>query len=698
MNHFTGRDMPHVCASNRLSSIVLAAAFALWPIAATAQSLPAGWTHTDVGLNTDATSATGAGSSFTIVGKGTDIAGTSDQFTFVYRQVTGDVDVIARVASIQSSSTWSKAGIMVRASLSPSAAHATMYAKISGQLVFRRRPAAGLSTLITNAGAGYPPVWVKLERRGSAITSFRSADGVTWKMIGSETVSLPATFYVGLMTLSGSKPKTATSQFTNVTVAAPGSPVNAPPQVSLWSPADKATFTAPAIVNLAATATDADNGVAQVEFYANNNLVGTAKTSPYTHSWTPAAGTYSLTAVARDTAGAVATSAPRSITVNGGGQTNTPPTVSLTAPAAGATYAAPASVTISANAADANGSVVRVDFYAGSTLVGSDTTSPYDVTWSNAPAGSHSLTAVARDNQNAATVSAARSITVSTTTTNTPPTVSLTAPAAGTTYTAPASMAVTANAADTNGYVTRVDFYAGSTLVGSDTTSPYSVTWSSAPAGSYSLTAVAYDNQNASTTSAARNITINTAPANTPPTVSLTAPAAGSAYTAPASVTIAANAADTNGYVTKVDFYAGSTLVGSDTTSPYSVTWNNAQAGSFTLTAVAHDNAGAATTSASRSITINNPPLLQHALFLPSPDHATVTRYTLDVFTAGANPASAVPMGTQDLGKPPIVNGECNVDIAATISGLPGGNYFATVVAVSPGGTSTRTTSAVFAR
>jgi regulation of enolase protein 1 (concanavalin A-like superfamily) len=600
MSYSTGRAVLRVCTAGRLFLIVIGA-FALWPTVAGAQTLPAGWTHTDVGRPHVSGSASGSGSTITVIGSGIEIGGTADQFTFVYRQVSGDVDVIARVASQQASSTWSKSGVMVRASLGGSAAHAVMYAKTAGQLAFRRRPTTGYSTIHTDAGPGYAPVWVKLERRGTAITAFRSADGVTWKMTGSVALSLPTTFYVGLVTTSGSKSTKATTQFTNVTVRAPGAAVNTPPTVSLWSPTDGATFTAPTIVNLAATANDADSGVALVEFYANNTLVGTDSASPYTYAWTPATGTYSVKAVARDTAGALATSAPRNITVNGV-TTNTPPTVSLTAPAAGSTYVAPASVTITANAADANGSVARVDFYVGPTLVGSDTTSPYGVTWSNAPAGLYSLTAVARDN-------------------------------------------------------------AGAT-----------------------------------TTSASRGITVNAASANTPPTVSLTAPAAGSSYIAPASVTIAANAADANGTIARVDFYAGSTLVGSDTSSPYSVTWSNAPAGSFSLTAVARDNAGATTTSAARGIMISNPSLPKRAIFVPSPDHATVTRYVLDVFTAGANPATALPIGAQDLGKPAIVNGECNVDVAATISGLPGGNYFATVMAVSPGGTSARTTSLVFAR
>ena len=69
-----------------------------------------------------------------------------------------------------------------------------------------------------------------------------------------------------------------------------------------------------------------------------------------------------------------------------------PPTVSLTSPADGTSVVAPATVLVSANADDSDGTVSRVDFYAGSTLIGSDTTAPYSVTWSNVAAGSYSST------------------------------------------------------------------------------------------------------------------------------------------------------------------------------------------------------------------------------------------------------------------------------------------------------------------
>jgi regulation of enolase protein 1 (concanavalin A-like superfamily) len=576
------------------------ATFSNVSVSGPATLLPSGWTAADVGSPAVTGVSAYANGGFSISGAGTDIWSTSDQFQFAYRQASGDVDVIARVASLQGPSGWSKGGVMVRASLAPGAAHTSMFLTPSNGFAFQRRPVDGTWSLHTSGGAGVAPAWVKLERRGSAITSFRSNDGVTWTMVGSQTLTLPSTFYVGLAVTGNNTAARATALFTNVSVVAASGSANTPPTVSLTSPTAGSTFTAPANVNIAANAADADNGVGAVEFYANGTLLGTDATSPYTY------------------------------------------------------------------------------------------------TWSGAPTGSHSLTAIARDSAGLSTTSTTVTISVGTTT-NTPPSVSLTSPAGGTTYAAPATVPIAANATDADG-VARVEFFANGTLIGTDTTSPYAYTWSGVAAGTYSLTAVARDSRGAVSTSAARGITVTSTTTNTPPTVSLTAPAAGSTYTAPASVTIAANAADANGTVARVDFYAGSTLVGSDTTSPYAVTWNNAPAGSFALTAVARDNAGAATTSTARGITINNPPLPTRAIFVPSPDHATVTLYRLDVFTAGANPATAAPVGQQDLGKPAIVNGECNVDIAATISGLPGGNYFATVIAISPGGTSTRTTSPTFAR
>ncbi len=93
---------------------------------------------------------------------------------------------------------------------------------------------------------------------------------------------------------------------------------------------------------------------------------------------------------------------------------NVSPTISITAPANGATFVAPVSIDINATASDSDGNLSKVEFYQGATLLGTDTTgpSPYTYTWSCSTAGTYSLTAKATDNDGAATTSTAVTITV----------------------------------------------------------------------------------------------------------------------------------------------------------------------------------------------------------------------------------------------------------------------------------------------
>ena len=382
------------------------------------------------------------------------------------------------------------------------------------------------------------------------------------------------------------------------------------------------------------------------------------------------------------------------VTRDSGGE-NKPPSVSITAPAPGATYTAPASITVAAKAADADGSVTKVDFYAGSKLIGSDSSSPFSVSWSNVPGGRYEISAVAHDNGGAWTPSSPVQITVSG---NQPPSVTLTSPAPNATFAAPATITMTASATDSDGTVSKVEFYAGSTRIGSDSSNPYSVTWTNAPAGSYTLSAKAFDNTGASMISAGVNVNIGGA--NQAPSVSLTAPAAGTNYAAPATVTISASASDPDGTVARVDFFAGSTLVGSDSSSPFSITWSSVPSGTYSLTARARDDDGATRTSSAVSISVSQPgaALPQSVLFNASADHASVTYYTVEVFKAGTNPAGSSPFRSQNAGKPTPVNGEITVEIGSMIQALPAGSYFLTISATSSGGTSRSAPSETFLR
>jgi plastocyanin len=96
--------------------------------------------------------------------------------------------------------------------------------------------------------------------------------------------------------------------------------------------------------------------------------------------------------------------------------------------------------------------------------------------------------------------------------------------------------------------------------------------------------------------------TINVAAANVPPTVVITNPAANAVFAAPASVTIRASAADSDGTVTNVQFLVGPTVLANQAAAPFSAVTNNLAAGGYTLSAIASDNLGA---TATNSITIS---------------------------------------------------------------------------------------------
>jgi subtilisin family serine protease len=181
------------------------------------------------------------------------------------------------------------------------------------------------------------------------------------------------------------------------------------------------------------------------------------------------------------------------------------------------------------------------------------------------------------------------------------PTIELTNVYDGMTYPVYSSVVLQANASDSDGTVSKVDYYVDGKLIDTATTSPYTAHWYATEVGEYMLTGVATDNSGMTTTSRPVKVIINEtiipepSPAPTPnqaPTVSLTSPLSGATYNAPATIIISANASDSDGTVTGVRFYSNSQLIGTATASPYSITWSNVAAGSYSLQAVVSDNGG----------------------------------------------------------------------------------------------------------
>lgn len=96
---------------------------------------------------------------------------------------------------------------------------------------------------------------------------------------------------------------------------------------------------------------------------------------------------------------------------------------------------------------------------------------------------------------------------------------------------------------------------------------------------------------------------------NKTPTINITSPATGTKYTAPASISFSASATDIDGTISKVEYYNGLILIGTATTSPYSYTWSNVVAGTYSITAKATDNKGAVGISNAISVTVSKVPL-----------------------------------------------------------------------------------------
>lgn len=247
----------HLERTGRKRHFLLCLALAGWlPVTARAQ---VSFTSFDVGSKTPAglTMATNGG--FDVSSSTGDIWGSVDDFRFVYQQVAGDFDLRTRIAAFSGVAYWAKAGLMVRADTSDSAANGFMVATRSsgwGRYMFTGRLQATFNTYVYSQGSfetvRYPNVWVRLARAGNVIIPMHSTNGFSWTQIGNLTYSqLPRTALAGMAVCNHPEAGSsrATAQFRDVSLDV-GTPV-APAIVT--QPASE-TVNAGATVALSVTA------------------------------------------------------------------------------------------------------------------------------------------------------------------------------------------------------------------------------------------------------------------------------------------------------------------------------------------------------------------------------------------------------------------------------------------------------------
>ncbi len=368
------------------------------------------------------------------------------------------------------------------------------------------------------------------------------------------------------------------------------------------SPAGGATINLGSPTNLSATATASTGAtITQVEFFANGVLIPPADTtSPYGVTWTPnATGAVALTARVTDSFGVVATSAAVNVNVVGAATSTT-----ITAPAAGTTFLVGGNAAITASASATSGATVAsVEFLVNGVVIDTDTIAPYSTVWSPTSAGTFTLTSRVTDSF--ATVATSAGVSVNVVAPGTSgSTVALTSPADASTGTVGNAITVAASAGFTLGSSDRqVQFFDNGLSLGTDTTAPYSVSWTPSVAGAHALTAVLSETVNGTpnlVTSSAVNVTI----ASNPPTVALTAPTNNLTVPAGSMLYLKATASDSDGTVAKVEFYDNGALIGTVNSAPYNLANTFGSIGTHALVARAYDNDGTTTDSAAVNVNV----------------------------------------------------------------------------------------------
>jgi len=183
--------------------------------------LGAGWNTQDIGevATTGYAALDDATGVFTIGGSGSDIYGSSDDFRYVYQTLDGDGQITARVTSLTDTSSWAKAGVMIRESLDDDAKNVLVAVTTENGVTAQRRATTGGSTSSTVDSGHTAPYWVRLTRSGDRLTAERSANGSSWQTVNTFTVSMAEEALIGLAVTARKKREFNVATFDSVSLS-----------------------------------------------------------------------------------------------------------------------------------------------------------------------------------------------------------------------------------------------------------------------------------------------------------------------------------------------------------------------------------------------------------------------------------------------------------------------------------------------
>ena len=520
--------------------------------------------------------------------------------------------------------------------------------------------------------SGSSPLTVTLSSAGSTDPN-NLALTYTWDFGDgtSSTSANPAHTYVS----SVFKTFTATLKVTNSAGGSSSATVsvsvgNRPPVATITAPVNGLTAKPGATVSYTGTASDPDESLGtnsmswqvllhhDTHVHPFNAITGSGGSFVVENHGTVGTYFYEIILTVTDSKGA---SVSKSVNVNIAAAGNQAPTVKLNAPLNGTSFKAPASIAINAAASDSDGTIAKVEIFNGTNLLATLTTAPYQFSWNNVAAGNYILTAKATDNGGLSAASAAVQIYVlnpvspttylsdlawieafngwgdierdrsnGETAANDGKVLTL----AGKTYAKGLGVHADSNVAyNLNGaYATFTAEIGVDDEVADNGSVIFQVLGDNVVLFQSGIFSGASPTQIISVDVRGKNVLrlkvlpgadgngfdhadwadaklLTQSVINIPPAVSISSPLNNANFSAPALIQLAATATDSDGTVARVEFYQGSTLLGSDTTAPYSFTWSNVAAGNYQITAVAFDNLGAKTTSSTLNVSVTNLPV-----------------------------------------------------------------------------------------
>ena len=181
-------------------------------------TLPEGWASLDIGKVGISGDDDFESNSFIISASGTGIEGNSDQFRFIYHELSGNGEIIARVVSVDNTSSTAMAGVMIREKLDSTSSNGTSALTPANGIKAKWRPFDGLKISAKSGSAVSAPYWVRLQRSGDYIVSYESADGKIWKTLKAEQIKMQIKVQMGLVVTSGNNDSLCTAVFDNVII------------------------------------------------------------------------------------------------------------------------------------------------------------------------------------------------------------------------------------------------------------------------------------------------------------------------------------------------------------------------------------------------------------------------------------------------------------------------------------------------